>query len=77
MVVKGTAYEYYFRNAANDDLVKKKIWKERMEPYIDDPDYATVGISNIFNVILIQSSHLFSLYIKHFAKYDNYFLAKN
>ena len=48
MVVKGTAYEYYFRNAANDDLVKKKIWKERMEPYIDDPDYATVGISNIF-----------------------------
>ena len=75
MVVKGTAYEYYFRNAANDDLVKKKIWKERMEPYIDDPDYATVGISNIFNVILIQSSY--PLYIKHFAKYDNYFSAKN
>ena len=57
MVVKGTAYEYYFRNAANDDLVKKKIWKERMEPYIDDPDYATVGISNIFNVILISTLH--------------------
>ena len=56
MVVKGTAYEYYFRNAANDDLVKKKIWKERMEPYIDDPDYATVGISYIFSGILIQSS---------------------
>ena len=70
MVVKGTAYEYYFRNAANDDLVKKKIWKERMEPYIDDPDYATVGISYIFNGIL-------TLYIKHFAKYDNYFSAKN
>merc|ERR1719242_2272549 len=33
MVVKGTAYEYYFRNAANDDLVRQKIWKERMEPY--------------------------------------------
>ena len=48
MVVKGTAYEYYFRNAANDDLVKKKIWKERMEPYIDDPDYATVEISKYF-----------------------------
>ena len=53
MVVKGTAYEYYFRNAANDDLVRQKIWKERMEPYIDDPDYATVGISNIFNDVLI------------------------
>jgi len=62
MVVKGTAYEYYFRNAANDDLVKKKIWKERMEPYIDDPDYATVGISNIFkwnvNTINFTSSLL-------------------
>ena len=62
MVVKGTAYEYYFRNAANDDLVKKKIWKERMEPYIDDPDYATVGISYIFNGILIQSFHVSTLH---------------
>jgi len=70
MVVKGTAYEYYFRNAASDDLVKKKIWKERMEPYIDDPDYATVGISNIFKWNV-------KLYTEHFDKYDNYFLAKN
>ena len=75
MVVKGTAYEYYFRNAANDDLVKKKIWKERMEPYIDDPDYATVGISNIskWNVNTI----MYPLYTENIAKYDNYFLAKN
>ena len=68
MVVKGTAYEYYFRNAANDDLVRQKIWKERMEPYIDDPDYATVGISNIFNVILIQSSFHVSTLHKAFCQ---------
>ena len=74
MVVKGTAYEYYFRNAANDDLVKKKIWKERMEPYIDDPDYATVGISNVFKW---NFDTINPLYTEHFAKYDNYFLAKN
>ena len=72
MVVKGTAYEYYFRNAANDDLVKKKIWKERMEPYIDDPDYATVGISNIF-----KWNFNVSLYMPHIAKCNNYVLAKN
>ena len=71
MVVKGTAYEYYFRNAANDDLVRQKIWKERMEPYIDDPDYATVGISNIFKW------NFNTIYMPHIAKCNNYVLAKN
>ena len=40
MVVKGTAYEYFFRNA--NDPIKKKIWTDRMEPYMDNADYPTV-----------------------------------
>ena len=39
-VVKGTAYEYTFRNA--DDATRQKIWNERMEPYMNDPNYPTV-----------------------------------
>ena len=39
-VVKGTAYEYIFRNA--DDPTKKRIWHERMKQYIDDVDYPAV-----------------------------------
>ena len=33
-VVKGTAYEYTFRNA--DETTKQRIWNERMEPYMND-----------------------------------------
>ena len=40
-VVKGTAYEYTFRNA--DDATRQKIWNERMEPYMNDPNYPTVN----------------------------------
>ena len=42
MVIKGSAYEYIFRNAADEDKIKKRIWKERIEPYIEMPNYATV-----------------------------------
>ena len=55
MVVKGTAYEYFFRNS--NDPTKKKIWIDRMEPYIDDADYPTVCIvyrllyKELFNII--------------------------
>ena len=38
--MKGTIYEYRFRNA--EDPVKKRIWTERMESYIDTPNYPTV-----------------------------------
>ena len=44
-LVKGTAYEYFFRNA--DDPTKKRIWTERMEPYIDIPNYPTVATAVI------------------------------
>ena len=40
-VVKGTAYEYFFRNA--DDPIKKRIWHERMKQYVDDVDYPVVN----------------------------------
>ena len=38
-------YEYNFRNA--DDPIKQRIWKERMAPYIEAPDYPVV--SKIFD----------------------------
>ena len=40
MVVKGTAYEFYFRNS--DDPTIQRIWTDRMKPYIDSPNYPTV-----------------------------------
>ena len=34
MVIKGIAYEFFFRNT--DDPIKQRIWTERMEPIYDN-----------------------------------------
>ena len=39
-MVSGTVYEYNFRNA--DDPIKKRIWKERIAPYMDTANYPSV-----------------------------------
>ena len=48
-VVKGTSYEYMFRNA--DDPTMKRVWTERMEPYIDIENYPTVATAVILYCI--------------------------
>ena len=48
MVVKGTAYEFFF--SQSDDPTRQRIWTERMEPYFDRPDYPKVIIQCNFKI---------------------------
>ena len=41
MLVKGTVYEDIFR--LSDDPIMKRIFNERMLPYMDEADYPTVS----------------------------------
>lgn len=43
MIPKGYIYEDYFRYS--EDPIIQKIWTERIEPYIDDPNYPTVYLN--------------------------------
>ena len=62
-VVKGTWYEYMFNNA--DDPIKKEIWMDRMQPYMDSLHYPTVGLEN-FHIFYFASVYfyLIPMYLK-------------
>ena len=60
MLVKGTAYEFQFRNT--EDPIKQRIWNERMEPYIDLPSYPTVYINyNSYIIVFCCSNSTFAI----------------
>ena len=53
-------HEAYFRYS--DDPVKKKIWQQRIEPYIEnEPVYQTVNLNSIGSFLFEISFHLETL----------------
>ena len=49
IVMKGSFTESVFRHSK--DPIKQQIWKERIEPYIDEPIYSKVSIETVLLIL--------------------------
>ena len=50
MVLKGSMHEAHFRTAK--DPIKERVWLERIQPFLNEPKYSTVGELKISIVII-------------------------